>query len=83
MNSLMLIGGMLGFAFGITFSIVREEPVQACLWHGGVAAFFASLLLPWWGRALSKGDAADATPDRQDTPNSLLSTSTHPKASKS
>jgi hypothetical protein len=83
MKSLLIIGGFLGFAFGITFSLTQKESLQACFWHGCLAAFFASLLLPWWGRAWRKYNLADAASDRQDTPNPLLSASTHPKSSKS
>jgi hypothetical protein len=82
MKSLLLIGGFLGFAFGITFSLVQREALQACLWHGCVAAFSAGLLLPWWGRAWAK-NLTDTTSEGQDASAPLLSPSTHPKTSKS
>jgi len=82
MKSLMLIGGFLGFALGITFSLIQRESLQACLGHGCLAALLAGLLLSCWGLACRK-NRADVASDRQNVSEPLLSTSTHPNTSKS
>jgi hypothetical protein len=83
MKSLFLIGGFLGFAIGITFSLVQRESLQACLWHGCLAAFLAGVLLPCLGRVWGTKNPADATSDAQDALDPLLSTSSNPNTSKS
>lgn len=54
MKSLLLIGGLLGFGIGLIFSWVQESAWPSCLWHACLAAYLASLLLRWWGRAWRK-----------------------------
>jgi hypothetical protein len=53
MKSLLLIGGIAGFVFGNLFSYLHQQPLVTCLWHGGLASLFVSLLLPWWGYSWS------------------------------
>jgi hypothetical protein len=54
MKALLLIGGLLGFGIGLTFSWVQESAWPSCLWHACLAAYLAGLLLRWWGRAWRK-----------------------------
>jgi hypothetical protein len=51
MKALLLFGGLLGFGIGLVFSWAQESPWPSCLWHACLAAYLASLLLRWWGRA--------------------------------
>jgi hypothetical protein len=76
MKSPLFIGGYLGFAFGIAFSVIQKESWLASIWHGALTAILASVLLPWIERAWRKHSemlSADSTS------NSLLSTSTQSK----
>jgi hypothetical protein len=54
MKALLLMGGLLGFGIGLIFSWAQESAWPACLWHACLAAYLASLLLRWWGRAWRK-----------------------------
>jgi 4-amino-4-deoxy-L-arabinose transferase-like glycosyltransferase len=54
MKALLLIGGLLGFGIGLIFSWAQESSWPSCLWHACLAAYLASLLLRWWGRAWRK-----------------------------
>ena len=49
MRSLMMLGGMIGFAIGIALGMVRGSAWPSILWHASVAALVAGLLLRWWG----------------------------------
>lgn len=51
MKALLLIGGLLGFGIGLIFSWAQESSWPSCLWHACLAAYLASMLLRWWGRA--------------------------------
>jgi hypothetical protein len=82
MKSLLLIGGYLGFAGGVAFSFIQKESWLACLEHGATAAILASVMLPWLDRAWQK-HCEELASDRQSSSDSLLSTSTQPKTSKS
>jgi hypothetical protein len=82
MKSLLLTGGILGFACGFAFSFLHKEPWLTCLERGGLSAFFTSLLLVWWDRAWND-KINDAPSNRQNASDTLLSTSTHPKTSRS
>jgi hypothetical protein len=81
MKSLLLTGGILGFVCGFAFSFIHKEAWPVCLWHGGLSAFLASVLLAWWNQVWNES-LKDAAADRQHTSETLLSTtSTHPKTS--
>ena len=54
MKLLLLIGGLLGFGIGFLFSWVQDSSWPCCLWHACLAAYVASLLMRWWGRAWRK-----------------------------
>jgi hypothetical protein len=54
MKLLLLIGGVLGFGIGLTFSWAQECSWPSSLWHGCLAAYIAGILLRWWGRAWRK-----------------------------
>jgi hypothetical protein len=51
MKALLLIGGIIGFGIGLSFSWIQESAWPSCLWHACLGAYLASLLLRWWGRA--------------------------------
>jgi len=54
MKALLLIGGLLGFRIGLIFSWAQEGAWPICFWHACLAAYLASLLVRWWGRAWRK-----------------------------
>jgi hypothetical protein len=54
MKFLLLIGGLLGFAIGLIFSWAQKSAWPTSLWHACVAAYLASLMMRWWGRAWRK-----------------------------
>ncbi|MEP6663926.1 MAG: hypothetical protein ABJC04_09710 [Verrucomicrobiota bacterium] len=54
MKSLLLIGGLLGFAIGLGFSWAHQSAWPALLWHACGSTCLAGLLMKWWGRAWRK-----------------------------
>lgn len=54
MKSLMLLGGVLGFAIGLLCSRVHENSWSYCLWHAALASYVGGWLMGWWGRAWQK-----------------------------
>jgi hypothetical protein len=54
MKSLLLIGGVLGFAVGAGFSLMEADSGASTLLHGCVTAYVAALLARWWGRSWRK-----------------------------
>jgi hypothetical protein len=54
MKSLLLIGGMLGFAIGLLFSWAQDSSWPATLWRAAIAAYFTGIMMRWWGRAWRK-----------------------------
>lgn len=54
MKLLMLLGAILGFGIGFAFSLMQESPWPRVVWHACVGAYFAGLLLRWWGRLWEK-----------------------------
>jgi hypothetical protein len=81
MKSLLLFGALLGFGIGLIFSWVQENSWPSCLWHACLAAYLASLLLRWWGRAWrSNLEKVFSEPQPQTAPINLSSLS---KATKS
>lgn len=77
MKSSLLIGAILGFVCGTAFSFIRHEAWPVCLWHGGLAALLAGMLLTWWARAWDQY-LTDTMAARQDDSGALVSTSTQP-----
>lgn len=55
MKSLVLIGGLLGFALGFAFSWMKENAWPSILLHASLSAYVTGLLLRWWGRAWLRG----------------------------
>jgi hypothetical protein len=51
MKALLLIGGILGFGIGLSFSWIQENAWPSTLWHACLGAYLASQLLRWWGSA--------------------------------
>lgn len=49
MKMMMLTGAALGFAVGITFSLLRQSTWPTVVWHACVAAYVAGILFRWWG----------------------------------
>ena len=64
MKSLLLIGGLLGFATGLFFSWLQESSWPASLWHASLAAYLTALLMRWWGHAWQRS-LASALHERQ------------------
>ena len=58
MKTLLLFGGLVGFAIGFGFSWAQESTWPASLWHACAAAYVTGLLLKWWGQAWRRGLAA-------------------------
>lgn len=54
MKSLLLVGGLLGFAVGAGFSFMEADSGPSILLHGCVTAYVAALLARWWGRSWRK-----------------------------
>jgi hypothetical protein len=54
MKSLMLVGGVLGWAVGMGFGYSQGHAWPACFWHGCLAAYLTALLMRWWGRVWRK-----------------------------
>jgi hypothetical protein len=57
MKSLLLMGGLLGFAIGLLFSMAEQNSWPSSLWHASAAAYVTSLLMRWWGGAWRKNFA--------------------------
>jgi hypothetical protein len=74
MKLLLLIGGLLGFGIGFLFSWAQESSWPDCLWHACLAAYLASLLMRWWGRAWRKGLEEALAEGPQRHPMTRLST---------
>ncbi len=50
MKMMMLSGAALGFAVGITFSLLRASPWPTVVWQACVAAYVSGMMFRWWGR---------------------------------
>jgi hypothetical protein len=50
MKLLMILGGCIGFAVGVSFSWASQSGWPSVLWRAGVAAYLGGLLMRWWGR---------------------------------
>ena len=46
----MILGGLIGFLIGTTFSLAQGSAWPAVLWRSAAAALIAGMLLRWWGR---------------------------------
>jgi hypothetical protein len=65
MRTLMLYGGVVGFAIGIGFGVACGSGWPDAVWRGSVAALGAGVLLRWWGGLWVKSlQAARANPSR-------------------
>ena len=67
MKSLLLLGGLLGFLIGLAFSWAQQSPWPSSLWHACAAAYLASFVLRWWGRAWRRS-LEEALLERQNAP---------------
>ncbi|HEX4120253.1 MAG TPA: hypothetical protein VH619_06545 [Verrucomicrobiae bacterium] len=76
MKSLLLVGGLLGFAVGAGFSFMEADSSASILLHGCVTAYVSALLSRWWGRswrksleeAMTEGDVVGGAGFSQTTP---------------
>jgi hypothetical protein len=50
MKMMMLTGAALGFAVGVTFSLLRQSTWPTVVWHACIAAYVAGMMFRWWGR---------------------------------
>lgn len=67
MKSLMLIGGLFGFAIGFALSWARENDWPSILLHACLGAYVTGLLFQWWGRAWLR-NFESAMNDRRSQP---------------
>jgi hypothetical protein len=81
MKSLMILGGIIGFATGLLFSWAQKGAWPASLWHACLAAYLAGMLMRWWGNAWRKSLAASL--NERQTFSSQPSSSPTSKAIKS
>jgi hypothetical protein len=81
MKSLLLIGGLLGWGAGMGFSYLQGNSWPACFWHGCLAAYFAALLMRWWGRAWRKS-LEQSLQERELADEALLPVAITPKTSR-
>jgi uncharacterized membrane protein YjfL (UPF0719 family) len=54
MKSLLLLGGLIGFAIGLGLGLVHEKSLPSALIHACVALYIAGMLMRWWGRVWLK-----------------------------
>ncbi|MGE3310456.1 MAG: hypothetical protein AB7O66_10835 [Limisphaerales bacterium] len=50
MKMMMLSGAAIGFAVGITFSLLRASAWPTVVWQACVAAYVSGMMFRWWGR---------------------------------
>ena len=50
MKLMMVLGGLIGFGIGMSFSWAQESPWPSSLWRACVSAYASCLLMRWWGR---------------------------------
>lgn len=81
MKSLMILGGVVGFATGMLFSWAQKGAWPSTLWHACLAAYLAGMLMRWWGNAWRRSLAASLN-ERQAFANQPAASS-QPKATKS
>jgi len=55
MKSLMILGGLLGFGFSVSFGLLQQSDWSSILWRSAVAAYGAGWLMRWWGRVWLQG----------------------------
>lgn len=74
MKTLLIMGGILGFAIGIGFSWAQESAWPASLWHGCACAYIAGVLMKCWGRAWRR-NLEHVLHERQNAPSDPISVS--------
>ena len=74
MKSLMLIGGITGFAGGFAFCNAHHMTWSASVGRGSLSAALAGLVLTWWG--LTWNDSTKIADTRHQANGSILTTST-------
>lgn len=50
MKLIMVLGGVMGFGIGATFSWAQGSSWPALVWRSALAALLGGILLRWWGR---------------------------------
>lgn len=50
MKLIMVLGGLIGFGIGFSFSWAQGSPWPSVLWRATIATLLAGVLLRWWGR---------------------------------
>ena len=50
MKLIMVFGGVIGFAIGVSFSWAQGSSWPSLLWRSAMAALISGILLRWWGR---------------------------------
>jgi hypothetical protein len=82
MKLLLLLGGVVGFGIGLSFSHAQENSWTFCLWQASLAALAGGWLLGWWGRAWQK-NLKDAALEREKVAAQATSAPSIPKPIKS
>ena len=54
MKSLMILGGLIGLAIGLSFGLANRSDWPDALWRASAAALAAAVLMRWWGRVWLK-----------------------------
>ncbi len=54
MKKLLLVGGLMGFAIGMGFGLIRGESLPTALVQACIALYVGALLMRWWGRVWMK-----------------------------
>jgi hypothetical protein len=70
---------MLGFAVGVTVSVMHSDSWPTSLWHGSLAAYVTAMLTRWWGHAWRRG-LDQAILERENSPSPTPPTVTPSKA---
>jgi hypothetical protein len=50
MKLFMILGGLIGFAIGVSAGLAQDRAWPDILWRASVAALLAGVVLRWWGR---------------------------------
>jgi hypothetical protein len=81
MKSLLLVGGLLGWALGMGFSYLQGTTWPTSFWHGCVAAYLCALLMRWWGRVWRKS-LEQSVLEREQAQDAIISPTNTPKVSR-
>jgi hypothetical protein len=55
MKLMMILGGMIGFGFGITVGVTQNSSWPTVIWRASAVAYVTGVLFRWWGGVWIKG----------------------------